>query len=529
MTTDVSGPGSGSRHPVKIFANIFISFIGAGVLGLPYAFSEAGILEGIVIMAGVGIISVKAMMLIIDCKYKLLQLTGRLDSNSSPSRPKNTLSTKGHKNLAGRTDEDGLILTSNEEQIDFLNGDEITFTHENHGVRKTLSSDITYGDVGYYAMGHTGRLMVDLAIVVSQTGFCCAYLIFISENLSDYIPKMSTKYWLLILLPPLSLLTQLRQLGSLALTSVMAQCSNLMAFAVVFWFDFEHFSTINLHPKEMSLEGMPFFLAISIYCYEGAGMILSLESSVVEDLRSQFKKIFIITMTIVTTLYITFGTSGYLSFGTETNPIITLNLPKGDSVDFSMIVKSCLCLALFFTYPVMMFPVMHILEGYLIKEPKVHKWKGNILRVVMVLSTGIVVLLIPNFTNLMALVGSSCCTLLAFILPGLFHLSIFRGSLSLKQITSDWFLVFIGIVGTLVGLIDALKRLNGDENELMAVPYTSTSSFSNVTSTVSTNVSHVFTSNHSQILHNTSNSSSVMKNVISQLLTSNVSNEQLQN
>ena len=32
----------GSKSPVKIMANIFISFIGAGVLGLPFAFKEVG-------------------------------------------------------------------------------------------------------------------------------------------------------------------------------------------------------------------------------------------------------------------------------------------------------------------------------------------------------------------------------------------------------------------------------------------------------------------------------------------------------
>ena len=32
--------GPGTSNPVKIFANIFIAFIGAGVLGLPYAFKE---------------------------------------------------------------------------------------------------------------------------------------------------------------------------------------------------------------------------------------------------------------------------------------------------------------------------------------------------------------------------------------------------------------------------------------------------------------------------------------------------------
>ena len=45
----------------------------------------------------------------------------------------------------------------------------------------------------------------------------------------------------------------------------------------------------------------------------------------------------------------------------------------------------------------------------------------------MVLMTGFVVLIIPSFSNIMALVGATCCTLLAFTLPGLFHMAIFKG------------------------------------------------------------------------------------------------------
>lgn len=40
MAVGGSSSGSGTQSPIKIFANIFISFIGAGVLGLPYAFKE---------------------------------------------------------------------------------------------------------------------------------------------------------------------------------------------------------------------------------------------------------------------------------------------------------------------------------------------------------------------------------------------------------------------------------------------------------------------------------------------------------
>lgn len=43
MAVGGASSGAGSKSPIKIFANIFISFIGAGVLGLPFAFKEVKI------------------------------------------------------------------------------------------------------------------------------------------------------------------------------------------------------------------------------------------------------------------------------------------------------------------------------------------------------------------------------------------------------------------------------------------------------------------------------------------------------
>lgn len=68
---------------------------------------------------------------------------------------------------------------------------------------------------------------------------------------------------------------------------------------------------------------------MAIYCYEGAGLILSLEGSVSKELRGSFKTIFMVAMVVVTSLYIGFGVCGYLSFGPDTEAIITLNLPGG--------------------------------------------------------------------------------------------------------------------------------------------------------------------------------------------------------
>ena len=141
------------------------------------------------------------------------------------------------------------------------------------------------------------------------------------------------------------------------LNSLFADFATVFAYGIVFYFDMEHFHLLqyvtcphygntwlhitslslslslsfSFHIRNYSLEGLPFFLGVSIYCYEGAGLILSLEGSVNKDLRGSFKSIFLVAMVVVTSLYVGFGVCGYLSFGPETESIITLNLPSGES------------------------------------------------------------------------------------------------------------------------------------------------------------------------------------------------------
>jgi proton-coupled amino acid transporter len=289
--------------------------------------------------------------------------------------------------------------------------------------QKFREKELDYADVAHYALGVKGKRMVEVSLVVSQVGFSCAYLIFIQENLTHYLPNVQQSMWLLLLLPALTGLCLYRNINSLSYFSIMADLANVFAYCIVFYFDFSHSTRVPMHPKTMTLQGLPFFLGVSIYCYEGAGLILVLESSVGESQRTQFRSIFKVVMLVVTTLYIAFGAAGYLSFGPATKPIITLNLPPGL---FPHLVKACLCFSLFFTYPVMMFPVVQLLEDKFISDPQHHFHQGNILRGVLVGVTGLIVIAIPNFSVLMALVGSTCCTLLAFILPAILHLLLFE-------------------------------------------------------------------------------------------------------
>jgi proton-coupled amino acid transporter len=63
-----------------------------------------------------------------------------------------------------------------------------------------------------------------------------------------------------------------------------------LAFVVVFWFDFEHIMSTGMNDTAVwSWRGFPFFFAVAIYCYEGAGMILALEYSLAKPVRQHFR------------------------------------------------------------------------------------------------------------------------------------------------------------------------------------------------------------------------------------------------
>ena len=63
----------------------------------------------------------------------------------------------------------------------------------------------------------------------------------------------------------------------------------------------------------------------------------------------------------------------------------------------------------------------------------------------------------------MALVGASCCTLLAFIMPALMHLVLFRRESDDTSKMLDYTLLILGVSGALIGTYDA--AVNGGSME----------------------------------------------------------------
>ena len=391
------------KHYIKLFGNICISFMGAGILGLPFAFRQAGVIQGIITLLLVSTISVIGMLTLLDIKKAI--------PNGSPKTP-----------------------------------DKET---------ESQPVEIEFREVGQHAFGPIGLLVVELAIVFSQVGFCCAYLIFITEAISDFFPQFPMYYYLIPVLFPLFFLVSLSKLNSLGVFSIFANFITLTAYTIVLGCELDNIVTGDKKDIKMSnASAFPFFFSVSIYCYEGAGLIFSLESSPHKSIRHHFRPIFITSLTIITMIYIVFGLCGYLAFGKFTNEIITNNINYGV---IPTKVKLFLSVSLLFTYPVMMFPVSIIIDRRLKLTEKFGVVK-ILIRSCLVVLTGCIVILIPQFSTMMELVGATLCTLLNFIFPGLFYIAIIGNKNGIFSVIKSVGLILFGAFGMYIGIEDVMEH-----------------------------------------------------------------------
>ena len=167
----------GSATTPQVIINIVISFVGAGLLGIPNAFSKAGWLLGSVTLLTVSALNVYAMLCL------------------------------------------PVVQTTLQAQ----------HPHE------TIQS---YGDLGRIVLGERGEKTIFVCLGISQAGFATAYLIFIAANLNS-IYDVSRGIVCLACIPGLALLVQFRDLKSLSPFSLLANTANFCALSAVLFQDYE--------------------------------------------------------------------------------------------------------------------------------------------------------------------------------------------------------------------------------------------------------------------------------------------------
>jgi amino acid permease len=414
-------------NEIATFFNFVKASIGSGSFALPWGILQAGVLVGGFGMILLGLASVYTMQLMLECKHYVA------DKQLPPEK------------------------------------------------RKSLN----YTELGRRALGGVGKWAVDLSVLGCNLGVCAGYMIFIAGNLhwaancfEDKLHHQNTSnvtldlfsssnnvtspydgicfsIWEIyaIILPILIALTFLPSFKVLAFSAYIGSVFLVLAVAVVYVFGFiRHHVFCAIFNDEVkyvptSGTGVALWFGVTAFLFCVHSMVIPLESVMKHPSRMQY--VLDTACVVVLAVNLPFAIYGYLLFGSATAGYVFENLPGGGSLGVLYdLARVFLSIELTLTFPIAFKPAADVAEEIwhnflmvFVKRGKLgiveELYNNNslqfrvgryamlcVIRTFLVMVSWSIAVGIPRFEICLALVGSLATTILAFILPPLFHLSL---------------------------------------------------------------------------------------------------------
>uniref|UniRef100_A0A8C3Y657 Solute carrier family 36 member 1 n=2 Tax=Catharus ustulatus TaxID=91951 RepID=A0A8C3Y657_CATUS len=399
--------------------------IGTGLLGLPLAVKNAGILLGPLSLLVMGVVAVHCMGILVKCAHHFCN--------------------RFQKQFV---DYGGAVM---------------------YGLEATPSACLRTHAIW-------GRRVVGLFLIITQLGFCCVYFVFLADNLKQVVsaangttndcssnrtvvmtPTMDSRLYMLSILPFVVLLTFIQNLKVLSIFSMLANVAMLVSLVVIYQYIVRDIPDPRNLPLAAAWKTYPLFFGTAIFAFEGIGVVLPLENKMKKP--RQFPVILYVGMTIVTILYISLSVLGYLRFGADIQASITLNLPN---CWLYQAVKLLFSFGIFFTYAVQFYvPAEIIIPPLVARVSERWGWLVNLLlRMALVCVTCVLAILIPRLDLVISLVGSVSSSALALIFPPLLEIATYYSEgMHPLVIAKDIAISLFGFVGFVVGTYEALVEL----------------------------------------------------------------------
>ncbi|QLG70354.1 hypothetical protein HG535_0A02930 [Zygotorulaspora mrakii] len=376
----------GTTPTSKAFLLLLKSFIGTGVLFLPHAFSNGGLLFSIAMLAFFGLYSYWCYYILIVSK----NLTGV-----------SSFGDIGYK-LYGSWMKFIILLSLVLTQFGF-SGAYVIFTAEN---LKAFTKNIF--------------LIPDISIVY-----------FIILQLIIFIP-----------------LSFIRNVSKLSLPCLFANFFIMAGLVIVFVFSFAHLSDLDLRPAEGTIIGFnsnhwTVFIGTAIFAFEGIGLIIPVQDSMRNP--EKFPLVLGLVIMTATVLFILIGTIGYMAYGSTIETVILLNLPQKNI--FVNLIQFFYSLAIMLSTPLQLFPAIKIVENKVFpKFTKIYvkrpdnttnvevrlnsgklswklKWLKNFVRAIMVsLVCSVAYFGADHLDKFVSIIGSFACIPLVYMYPPMLHL-----------------------------------------------------------------------------------------------------------
>jgi proton-coupled amino acid transporter len=410
---DVMAAGDNANFHQSLVVSLK-SFVGVGLLSLPYSFLHTGLVVGVMGLVFVGF-----------CTWWSMR-----------------------------------VLVSVRERIDDEN------------VR-------TLGDVASRVFGSAGSRVVETALIVTQFGFCCGYIVFASSTLNTLVPALPEYAWTLLIMPMVVSLSWLPSLGRLSWASAAGVAMIIYGVIVVCVYSSIQIATTPFAPRYTfhlaSLRTLPVFLGIAVAVWEGVALVLPTRAQMRDT--GEYPRVLNYTIVIVGVLYLLTSVLGYMAYGDDLLSIVTLNLPQtGHLVP---LMEVAFCVMVIFSYPIQFYPVMETLErshsfrtlvgvdmshGLPVlsaglvgsgQDPTV-ELKTKAARAALVFSTGAVAMLVPNYGLVVSLVGSLGGATLSLVVPNVLYLALAHRELNYPSIVTCWVIIATGLMVAVVGTTETV-------------------------------------------------------------------------
>jgi proton-coupled amino acid transporter len=349
---------AGNGSPTGAALLLLKSFVGTGVLFLPRAFLNGGMLFSNLVLLGVAGLSYTCFVLLVSTRLVVEHSFGDMGLH-----------------LYGRWMRNMINFSLVISQIGFSSA-YIVFVSENlQAFVLAVSNCRTYIGIGY--------------LILMQ----------------------------MVIFLPLSLYRNINNIQKLAL---VADLFILLGLVYLYYYDLFTIVSqggvsdiISFNPSTWTL-----FMGTAIFTFEGIGLIIPIQTGMKDP--KKFPKVLGGVMIIITIIFISAGALSYAAFGSKTKTVVLLNLPQDNK--FVNGVQFIYSLAILLSTPLQIYPAIEITSQQLFSRTGKYnpwvKWKKNFFRFFMVVFCAMIAWAgAGDLDKFVSLVGSFACIPLVFIYP----------------------------------------------------------------------------------------------------------------
>lgn len=355
------GQRAGRTSTLETVMLLLKSFVGTGVLFLPKAFSNGGLLFCSVVLIVVSFISYWCFLLLI--------------------------STKDHTKVSSFGDIGGALYGPK--------------------VRKLILTSIVVSQIGFasaYVVFVSENLQSFITNVKNGELWTISSLIILQ---------------LIVFLP----LSMVRDIGKLGSTALIADAFILTGLCYLYGWSGIHLITKGIEDVVLfNSKDWTLFIGTAVFAYEGICLIIPIQESMKHP--EKFDSLLGAVMIIITVIMVSVGVLLYAATGSKVQTVILLNLPHSAAVSLIQLLYSLAILLStpLQLFPAIRILEQSLFSRSGKFNRKV-KWEKNLFRFGVVFCTGIVAYIgADDLDKFVALVGSFACVPLVYVYPPWLHM-----------------------------------------------------------------------------------------------------------